>query len=174
MNKNQPLSQDRSFSFSLRIGASSLNINIQFIPSMEGSSPNIQVRPFEITTKDPPVQQVVTLWLRWWPSFQGITVDREIALSYLTSHQVTFRRLFPNNLFAVLSEGVDCEQSSCVKIISIRLPRTLNGDNNALFIGDICTIFTFSFLFFFFFNTNYKISIKKRILTLCQNSSTGS
>lgn len=29
---------------------SSSNINIQFIPSIQGSSPNVQARPFEITS----------------------------------------------------------------------------------------------------------------------------
>lgn len=41
MNKNESLSQDRSFSFYPTIHTSSSNINIQFIPSIQGSSPQI-------------------------------------------------------------------------------------------------------------------------------------
>ncbi|KOX67805.1 hypothetical protein WN51_07658 [Melipona quadrifasciata] len=80
-------------------------------------------------------------------------------------------KFFKLRRIEVLSEGVDCEQSSCVRIMSIRLPRASDGGNNALFIGDLrccwfayqaCSYFMkFSLMILQYVSQNYKLFLKK-------------
>lgn len=53
VNKNESLSQDRSFSSYPTIHTNSSNINIQFIPSIQGSSPQYTISPLRNYIENP-------------------------------------------------------------------------------------------------------------------------
>lgn len=117
MNKNESLSQDRSFS---SYPTSSSNINIQFISSIQGSSPQYRSSSLRNYVENPPFDGSSPSGLDGCHLFEES--QSIVELHYLIWRAIRCRL---NDYFLTIYlqccvRRVDCEQPSCVKIISIR------------------------------------------------------